>query len=179
MKALEQKSVDVQAEMQRIEDLDAIRSLNKRNGSRDQSIEEALDFVFKQRELEARESDTNLASEDVSELSHFREAQERQRRKQLDDAIEAGEAGTRSSSAASSAVAAQGFGALNEKKTGPRSVAARLAVKRKLDSDAMDVQPQKRASHGEAGGTGEQSSEQVGASASSLAGLGAYESDSS
>ncbi|CAE8601959.1 unnamed protein product [Polarella glacialis] len=30
MKALEQKAVDVQSEMQRLEDLDAIRTMNKR-----------------------------------------------------------------------------------------------------------------------------------------------------
>merc|ERR1719350_1629787 len=55
MKALEQKSVDVQAEMQRIEDLDAIRTMNKRMGARDKTIEEALEFLFKQKEAEGEE----------------------------------------------------------------------------------------------------------------------------
>merc|ERR1719178_159904 len=67
MKALEQKSVDVQAEMQRIEDLDAIRTLNKRGGHRDQSIEEALDFLFKKQQQEDEEED-QLDGEEKEEL---------------------------------------------------------------------------------------------------------------
>merc|ERR1719284_2325301 len=57
MKALEQKSVDVQAEMQRLEDLDAIRTMNKRMGARDSTIEEALDFLFKKAEKEVDASE--------------------------------------------------------------------------------------------------------------------------
>merc|ERR1712232_225731 len=86
MKALEQKSIDVQAQMQRIEDLDAIRTMNKRNGARDQSIEEALEFLFQRDSKQAIEDD--LTQGDLSELANFREAQAEQRRQSLDAAID-------------------------------------------------------------------------------------------
>merc|ERR1719389_648285 len=79
MKALEQKSIDVQAEMQRIEDLDAIRTLNKRGGHRDASIEEALEYLFKKQEQEA-EREEQLDGDEKKELDGFKEAQELKKR---------------------------------------------------------------------------------------------------
>merc|ERR1719203_1413170 len=117
MKALEQKSVDVQAEMQRIEDLDAIRTMNKRLGARDQTIEEALDFMFKKDEAR-KKAEEALPDDDLSELSGFREAQEERRRKLLDDEVErlpGSDAAAASSAASSSGLlggALSGGGAL-------------------------------------------------------------------
>merc|ERR1719203_2654204 len=74
MKALEQKSVDVQAEMQRIEDLDAIRTMNKRLGARDQTIEEALDFLFKRAEREAS-TEEEATTDELAEMKDFRQTQ--------------------------------------------------------------------------------------------------------
>merc|ERR1712078_495083 len=87
MKALEQKSIDVQAEMQRIEDLDAIRTLNKRGGHRDQSIEEALEYLFKKQEQEAIQEKEEVHMDDRQEMDGFREAQELKRRQLLDDKV--------------------------------------------------------------------------------------------
>lgn len=98
MKALEQKSIDVQAEMQRIEDLDAIRTLNKRGGHRDQSIEEALEFLFKKAGQNEEKEDI-LEGDEVTELEGFMEAQELKKRQALDDEVENG---TRSAAASSS-----------------------------------------------------------------------------
>jgi len=102
MKALEQKSVDVQAEMQRIEDLDAIRTLNKRGGHRDQSIEEALDFLFKKAQQEDEEED-QLDGDEKEELQALKEAQELRKRKLLDDEVENGLTGAAASSSSSAA----------------------------------------------------------------------------
>merc|ERR1712217_838294 len=101
MKALEQKSIDVQAEMQRLEDLDAIRSMNKRLGARDQTIEEALEFLAKRQEEQEKEQEL-LPQKDLAELAGFRQAQEERRRKLLDDEVEglAGETAAASSSSA-------------------------------------------------------------------------------
>jgi len=88
MKALEQKSVDVQAEIQRIEDLDAIRTMNKRLGARDQTIEDALAFLFKKAEKEDKEDKAYLGEEDLGELEDFKQAQEERRIKSLDDAVD-------------------------------------------------------------------------------------------
>merc|ERR1719189_3359010 len=87
MKALEQKSVDVQAEMQRIEDLDAIRTMNKRLGARDQTIEDALEFLFKRSEREAAEEEEAMSTDETAELKGFVLAQDEQRRRRLEDAI--------------------------------------------------------------------------------------------
>lgn len=88
MKALEQKSVDVQAEMQRVEDLDAIRTLNKRLGYREKSIDEALDFLF-QREAERKaQEEDNLEEADMLDLAGFRKEREERKRQQLDAEVE-------------------------------------------------------------------------------------------
>jgi len=87
MKALEQKAVDVQSEMQRLEDLDAIRTLNKRLGNRDDSIQNALDYLFKQSEEEEAQQE-KLPQGDLDELKGFQEAQEERKRKLLDDEVE-------------------------------------------------------------------------------------------
>jgi len=89
MKALEQKSVDVQAEMQRLEDLDAIRTMNKRLGARDQTIEEALEFLFKKDEKESVAAE-RLPADELAELKGFMEAQEERKRKALDDEVDGG-----------------------------------------------------------------------------------------
>merc|ERR1712228_179229 len=88
MKALEQKSIDVQAEMQRLEDLDAIRSMNKRLGARDQTIEEALEFLSKRAEENAKEDKVYLQPKERAEMDDFLSAQEERKRKLVDDAVE-------------------------------------------------------------------------------------------
>jgi len=98
MKALEQKSIDVQAEMQRLEDLDAIRTMNKRLGTRDQTIEEALEFLFQREEKQAA-LEEQLPEGDQAELAGFREALEERRRRSLEDEVE----GPREEAAGSSA----------------------------------------------------------------------------
>merc|ERR1712050_625845 len=87
--------------MQRIEDLDAIRTLNKRNGSRDQSIEEALDYLFKKQETEDSAED-QLSYGEKKELEGFREAQEEKRRQVLDDDVQGGPGGSLPSGSSSS-----------------------------------------------------------------------------
>ncbi|CAE7549729.1 yju2 [Symbiodinium microadriaticum] len=76
MKALEQKAVDVQSEMQRLEDLDAIRTMNKRMGNRDQSIQGALDYLFKQEEARSADEE-KLSKAEMEELKGFKEEKER------------------------------------------------------------------------------------------------------
>merc|ERR1712216_799633 len=105
MKALEQKSIDVQAEMQRIEDLDAIRTLNKRGGHRDQSIEAALEYLFKKQAQEALEEKDDLDSPERGEMVGFKEAQETRRRQLLDDEVEKGRDFAGASASSSSAAA--------------------------------------------------------------------------
>lgn len=104
MKALEQKSIDVQAEMQRIEDLDAIRSLNKRGGHRDASIEDALEYLFmkSEKEAEAEAAGDDLDADEKKEVLAMKEAQEMRKRQMLDEEVEKGA----SSAAASSSSAA-------------------------------------------------------------------------
>merc|ERR1719437_259044 len=87
MKALEQKSVDVQAEMQRIEDLDAIRTMNRRLGSRDQTIEEALEFLFKRGEQEASAEEKAMSSDELAEMKDFQQTQSEMKRRRLDEAV--------------------------------------------------------------------------------------------
>merc|ERR1711971_872718 len=87
MKALEQKSIDVAAEMQRLEDLDAIRALNKRLGSRDQGIESALESLFK-KHAKMDEEEKELTAYESSELAGFRESQIEEKRRLLDESIE-------------------------------------------------------------------------------------------
>jgi len=113
MKALEQKSLDAQAEMQRLEDLDAIRTMNKRLGARDQTIEEALEYLFQQKTQEAA-LEQELPAGDLAELEGFREAQDEQRRRRLDAEVdwdqEAASAAGGSTGSASSASGAGGAG---------------------------------------------------------------------
>merc|ERR1712232_536116 len=85
MKALEQKSVDVQAEMQRLEDLDQIRTMNKRLGARDQTIEEALEHLFEKGKQEAVAEKEFIPHGDLAEMAGFRQAQDERRRKLVDD----------------------------------------------------------------------------------------------
>jgi len=90
MAALEQKSIDVQAEIQRIEDLDAIRSLNKRNGGTN-TIEEALEWIFKKKEEEALEEQVRLSDGELKEMRAFINEREDSKRRKLDEAIENGD----------------------------------------------------------------------------------------
>lgn len=162
MKALEQKSVDVQAEMQRTEDLDAIRTMNKRLGARDQTIEDALAFLFKRSEEEAAQEEDSMSTDEMGELKGFMQAQDEQKRQRLEDAVgdeEDSSAAPSSSStsaaplAGSAAAATAGAAAAKssaagaalasavaerasekEKRTG---VGARLSVKRKAPEEIV------------------------------------------
>lgn len=201
MKALEQKSIDVQAEMQRLEDLDAIRTMNKRLGARDQTIEEALEFLSKQVSAEAIEEKTWLAPKERAEMDEFKMAQEERKRKLVDDEVEGvtGDTPAASSSSglgsSSSAASGDGYAArakslidsaiadrASEKKA--PTVGARFSVKRKADApDDSSSKAQKTstttttasastAACALAGGSS------AGASAGGI-GLGSYDSDSS
>ncbi|CAJ1348191.1 unnamed protein product [Effrenium voratum] len=85
MKALEQKAVDVQSEMQRIEDLDAIRTLNKRLGNRDQSIQGALDYLFLQDTQKSQEED-EMSQAELEELKGFKAEKEQTEQKKQEEA---------------------------------------------------------------------------------------------
>jgi len=159
MKALEQKSVDVAAEMQRIEDLDAIRTLNKRAGARDQSIEEALECIFKRKEAEAA-AEAELAPADEREVDGFRDAQEERRRMLLDEEVDAaaslcsksssssswtdlasstsGAAGGQASALASAVAAATAAASASVAAGCRPGVGARFTVKRKVQTAAID-----------------------------------------
>lgn len=135
MKLLEQKSIDVQAEMQRIEDLDAIRALNKRNGLRDQTIEEALDYIFHQRVTDAS-SEGPLAVDDVKDLQGFRDAQDEARRQKLQEDVDSdvNKGGSSSSSAPKGATDHVIAAVVAERAASrPSAVGARFSVKRKAD----------------------------------------------
>mmetsp|Transcript_57218 Transcript_57218/g.167988 ORF Transcript_57218/g.167988 Transcript_57218/m.167988 type:complete len:344 (-) Transcript_57218:112-1143(-) len=112
MKALEQKSIDVQAEMQRIEDLDAIRTMNKRLSNRDQTIEETLKMIFEREEQAAVDAKAPSA-EDNSEVAGFKAAQEERKRQLMDKELEefgekADEASTAAAASSSSSGGASG-----------------------------------------------------------------------
>lgn len=87
MKALEQKAVDVAAELQATEDLDFIRTVNKRMGHRDLTIQEALDHLFKQ-DIKDKAAAKQLGAADEQELEVLLEAQEEMRRRKLDEQVE-------------------------------------------------------------------------------------------
>lgn len=141
MKALEQKSIDVQAEMQRIEDLDAIRTLNKRQGAREQSIEEALEFLFKQQETQ-ESSGEPLTRGDLKELDGFKEEQEEQRRKRLDEEVEK-ETGTgtaaSSSSSSSSGADPLSTSASSGKAAGKAALASAVAERAAANQSAKSA----------------------------------------
>lgn len=109
MKALEQKSVDVQAEMQRIEDLDAIRTMNKRLGARDQTIEDALEFLFKKGEREDAEEEP-MSTGELTELDGFRDAQHEEKRRRLNKEVGDDEDLTTATASGSSASASSSSG---------------------------------------------------------------------
>jgi len=185
MKALEQKSVDVQAEMQRLEDLDAIRTMNKRLGSRDKTIEEALGFLFEKAQKEEEMSKKALGYGEMTELEAFREAQESHKRKALDDALEeeddhstlSGNTATSSSSsaptqAAGSAISGAVAERLKEQQGVRKGAAALLSVKKKA--------PAAPAAAAEAPAEKKQKTEAPAEEAPTGGlGLGGYDSDSS
>jgi len=201
MKALEQKSVDVQAEMQRIEDLDAIRTLNKRGGHRDQSIESALEYLFKKAEKEAAEVDP-LDDDEMKELCVLKRDQEDRKRKMLDDEVENGAAASSSSSAAATEAIGELFGsapagpsaregaiaaAVAERTAAASSrptVGARFTVKRKAPEGAADssatVDVKRSCPASSAAGTASTGAAVTASpTGGGLAGLGSYDSDSS
>jgi len=174
MLALEQKSVDVQAEMQRIEDLDAIRTMNKRLGDRDDTIEKALEMVFaKEEERQAQKKEDEEDADGVpEELREFREAQELKRRQRLDDEVEDGPSknaerqeeessvfGTSSSSSSSGLAAAPAQSTTPVLPMAPVRAAPKFVVKRKApekvgddssQATGTDVSASKRLRSGEA-----------------------------
>lgn len=185
MKALEQKAIDVQAELQRTEDLDAIRTMNKRLGHRELTIQEALDHIFK-REEELEASSKALAPGEVAEMASFREDKEELQRKRLDDQLDkadkpsdeltelggesakemTGAGRTANGSSARDAVLAAAVAERTANASSKSQVAARFSVKRKeapsgAQSSAETEAPAKKAC--ESGGIG----------------LGSYDSDSS
>lgn len=194
MKALEQKSIDVQAEMQRLEDLDAIRTTNKRLGNRDQTIEEALEFLFQRGEKEAALED-QLPEGDVAELEGFREAQEERRRRQLDDEVERARdeapaggsaastcSGGSSSSAASvrggpsgasAAIASAVAERASQVASKATAVGARFAIKRKAEREDGDDAGAKRPA------TASAAAASSGTSAAEVGGAAATSADSS
>lgn len=197
MKALEQKAVDVQSEMQRLEDLDAIRTLNRRLGARDQTIEEALECVF-QREAARLEAEAELPEIDVQELQGFHDAQDDQKRKLLDDEVENGTreaqgTGASSSSSSSSVPAKQPvmgsaiLTAVAERAAAASSrtpsVGAKLSVKRKgQDTDSNDAKKICQTAVDEAPKASVTSAVQVekeSAAGTGMGLLGAYDSDES
>lgn len=176
MKALEQKSVDVQAEMQRIEDLDAIRTMNKRLGARDQTIEDALEFLFKKSEREDAEEEP-MSTDELTELKGFRDSQHDEKRRRLDQEVGDDEelttataSGSSASSSSSSAFAAgnrdaQGTAAgaalasavadrASKQKEGRGGIGARLSVKRKAPDEQSQGGSNGAASNGAAAASG-------------------------
>jgi len=119
MKALEQKAVDVQSEMQRLEDLDAIRTMNKRQGARDQTIQEALDYIF-QKDVDQKAQEERLPDADQKDLAGFHEAQEERKRKLLDDEVDLANE-ERIPSSSSSAAAASSSAGDDDKKDDKKS----------------------------------------------------------
>eukprot|EP00928_Gymnodinium_smaydae_P100092 TRINITY_DN973_c0_g4_i1.p1 TRINITY_DN973_c0_g4~~TRINITY_DN973_c0_g4_i1.p1 ORF type:complete len:362 (+),score=102.10 TRINITY_DN973_c0_g4_i1:136-1221(+) len=207
MKALEQKSIDVAAEMQRLEDLDAIRTLNKRLGARDQSIEGALEFLF-QREREREKAKDELSSVDASELAGFRAEQEEEKRRKLDEEIDAddgpsagaskssasgssgsasGSAGGSSSSGSGSSAsgaallagAALAAAAAAEKSAASRSVGARFTVKRKAEAPAAAAENEDAKRPRTDAPSAASDAPATTASGGGGLGLGSYDSDSS
>jgi len=193
MKALEQKAVDVHSEMQRLEDLDAIRTLNKRMGARDQSIENALEYLFKKGEAKEEEEEP-LGHGELAELAGFREAQEETRWRKLDEEVEGngGEtpaststtASTRSCGApsgslasispAGAAIASAVAERVANNSNREKQVGARLSIKRKAPEVDSEVAEKRQATAA--------SPAPASASASTGSGalsLGAYDSDSS
>lgn len=144
MKALEQKSKDIQAEMQRIEDLDAIRTLNKRLGAREQTIEEALEYVFR-REEEKAALENELAEGDREELDDFLQAQQENRRQLLDDQVD-----TKPTKIAGSLSAS--VVAATKVASSRQAVGACLSIKRKMPTQDDDNDPVKRPREAASGG---------------------------
>jgi hypothetical protein len=192
MKALEQKSIDVQAEMQRIEDLDAIRTMNKRSGHRDQSIEDALEYLFK-KEAEREAEKDDLVGGETEELADLMQAQEQMRREKLDAEVEGGLSAHQSAASSSSssapigsapasssrgatpgqtasvrdgAIAAAVAERASSQSAGKAAVGARFTVKRKSQDDAEATDSSKRQCGGE---TMEKTEETLGTSVGSNA----------
>jgi len=152
MKALEQKSINVQAEMQMLEDLDSIRTMNKRLGQRDKTIEEALHYLFQREEKKVAE-EAELPEADLAELSNFRAAQDELRQAgtaegeppSSEAASTAGGAsgstgasGTTGAAAARAAGAAMAAAAAESASSRKPAAGARFSIKRKLPATEAD-----------------------------------------
>ncbi|CAE7268656.1 Yju2 [Symbiodinium natans] len=151
MKALEQKAVDVQSEMQRLEDLDAIRTMNKRLGNRDASIQGALDYLFKQEEARSADEE-KLSKAEMEELKGFKEEKEQEAKRKLDEELDTSEPAESSSSAAAKAPKATQVGSAILSAVAERATATAQAakakpkftvkVKRKANDDAAGNGPE-------------------------------------
>eukprot|EP00971_Amphidinium_carterae_P345518 6486522-Amphidinium_carterae.1 len=142
MTALEQKAIDVQAEIQRIEDLDAIRQLNKRNG-KSSTIEDALDWLFKQKEVEEKEevqARARLSSGELKELREFMQEREEIKRRKLEDALDQG-AGATKSSASTTAAAADGQGSATSANQNTPHASREAAIAAAVASRAGEKKP--------------------------------------
>jgi len=176
MKALEQKAVDVQSEMQRLEDLDAIRTLNKRLGNRDSSIQSALDYLFQQDSQRSAEEE-ELSQAELKELKGFKEEKEQQKEQKEQD-VEGDVKVEANSSSSSPGPGAAILSAVQERASA--NVAAAKAkprftvkVKRKAPEEAGEGEAAKK-QHVEVDAASTAAPTECGGGL-----LGAYESDSS
>lgn len=186
MKALEQKAVDVQSEMQRLEDLDAIRSLNKRMGARDQTIEEALEHIF-HRELERNKLEDMLPPDELNELTVFQAAQEEQKRKMLDDEVENGPRDTPGGAAGSSS-SSQKLGSAIQSAVAERAaqatiksaqVGAKFSVKRKAPAEPESDNSKRTCTEANTGALSSQKPSTPAEVPAGGLGLASYDSDES
>merc|ERR1711879_1092406 len=117
-----------------------IRTMNKRNGHRDQSIEEALDFLFKKQASEASAED-KLSYGEQKELAGFREAQEEKRRQKLEEDVEGGPNSSHpsGSSSSSSSVPAVEGGATSAVASRDGAIAAAIAERASQTSNKPAV----------------------------------------
>merc|ERR1712014_241176 len=100
---------------------------NKRNGMRDQSIEVALEYLFKKEQSQASIED-ELSYGERKEMEGFREAQELKRREQLDDEAEGGSsANQQATSSSSSSAAAPSVASANSVSARESAIAAAVA----------------------------------------------------
>jgi len=192
MKALEQKAVDVQSEMQRLEDLDAIRTMNKRLGNRDHSIQGALDYLFKQDEARSADEE-KLSKAEMEELKGFKEEKEQATKSKFDEELENLETATESSYSSASVTATPKAGAAILSAVAERASAQAakakpkftVKVKRKANEDACgdSQEPDSKRPRNEGDeapgppAPGTSSTETASAVGGGL--LGAYDSDSS
>merc|ERR1719431_968465 len=105
MKALEQASESAAAEMQIADALEELQQLNKRTKNHDDTILQAIDFLYKKHAmLEAKEGADNLGGENFEEeLEEYRNEQLSRKRQTLDEEIDDQDVSASTSSSSSSA----------------------------------------------------------------------------